>query len=218
MCLPEDAKILALISTAVCISVASTAIAADDTAIKAIIPHDHVGEESCFQGSFTGKPLDMMAWPSYADQAKGKGTTKDPPGQSVSHVALHLTFTDGRALRNDSWGMDFTVNVTSPSLNTELFAHSGCIWSGYDPKTDRDITPEFKLGCWIECDGGGVTAKRIAGTKSIDVHFWRLFAQSGCEGGGRYSIATTEASQTVTFRLDPAPLEACKPLKAWAKE
>ena len=64
----------------------------------------------------------MMAWPSYADQAKGKGTTKDLPGQSVSHVALHLTFTDGRALRGETWDMDFTVNVSSPSLKTELFA------------------------------------------------------------------------------------------------
>lgn len=194
------------------------AFADGDTAIKPVIPHSHAGAESCFQGSFTGKALDMTAWPSYAEQAQGKGTVTKLLGQPVSHVALHLTFTNGREARNETWDMDFTVNVTAPLLKQELFAHSGCIWSGWDTKTETERSPPFKLGCSIDCDGGGFTAERMPGTRSLAVRFWDLAMQSGCEGGGRYRLSTIEPLETGTFRVDPAPLDACKPLKAWAAE
>lgn len=209
-------RVLAIVTLLALFS--SPALAAEDTAIKPIIPHEHVGEESCFQGTFAGKALDMTEWPSYAEQAEGKGTVTKLPRQAVSHVALHLTFTNGREARNETWDMDFTINVTSPSLKQELFAHSGCIWSGWDTKTETERSPPFKLGCSIDCDGGGFTAERMPGTRSLAVRFWDLAMQSGCEGGGRYRLSTIEPLETGTFRVDPAPLDACKPLKAWAAE
>lgn len=219
---------------AACLSL-GMAHAADDTAIKSIIPHERVGTESCFEGSFTDKALDMTALPSYADQAafakaaseaKAAGkdepanppTTRALPAQGVSHVALHLTFTNGREANGESWDLGFTVKVTSPGLGQDLYARSGCAWSGWDAKTDKDIEPEFMLACWIECDGGGMRAVRVPGKQGVDVFFSRLRMQSGCEGGGRFSVADSEASQEVSFRLAPAPLKVCKSLKDWDRE
>jgi hypothetical protein len=210
-----------------------SAHAADDTAIKSIIPHDRVGSESCFEGSFTDKALDMTAWPSYAEQSamakaasEAQAAGREPPRpparvitpQSVSHVALHLNFTNGRVANNESWDMDFTVKVTSPSLGQDLYARSGCTWSGWDFKQEKDVEPEFMLACWIECDGGGMRAVRVPGTANVDVYFSRLFMQSGCEGGGRFSVADSEASEKVAFRLGRAPLNVCKSLKEWDRE
>jgi hypothetical protein len=202
--------------------------ATDDTAIKDVIPHRKVGSEVCFEGSFTDKTLDMKGWPSYAEQAHPKldaegkraasSETRPLPGQSISHVALHLTYTNGRRARNESWDFVFTVKVTSPSLGHELFARSGCTWSGWDHEKQKEVTPEFMLACWIECDGGGMRAMRVPGTGSLNLYFSRLFMQSGCEGGGRYSIADSEASKQVAFRLELAPLKACKSLKDWDRE
>lgn len=221
---------IGLISGAVlvCAIQGATRSVADGTAIKDIIPHEKPGSEVCFEGSFTDKTVDMKGWPSYAEQAHPKvdadgklapsSQVRELPRQTVSHVALHLTFTDGKRLRNESWDLEFTVEVTSPNLGQQLFARSGCEWSGWDYEKKQEIEPEFMLACWIECDGGGMRAMRIPGTRSVNVYFSRLFMQSGCEGGGRYSIADSEASEAVPFRLEPAPLEACKPLKSWDRE
>jgi hypothetical protein len=202
--------------------------AAHDTAIKDIIPHRKVGSEVCFEGSFTDKTLDMKGWPSYAGQAHPKidaggklaasSQTRQFPGQTISNVALHLTYTNGRRARNESWDFDFTVKVTSPSLGQELFARSGCTWSGWDNEMQKEIKPEFMLSCWIECDGGSMRAMRIPGTGSLNLYFSKLFMQSGCEGGGRYSVADSEASEKVAFHLERAPMKACKSLKDWDRE
>lgn len=212
---------------ALLLAVPGTAVGAgDDIAIKDIIPHSKVGTEVCFEGSFTGMTVDMKKWPSYAEQAQPKYDADGRlaassqvhvlPSQSISHVALHLKYTNGRRLRNESWDMSFIVSVTSPSIGQELFAQSGCIWSGWDAAKEEETTPEFKLACWIECDGGSLRAVRIPGTRSLNVSFSRLFTQAGCEGGGRYTVGEGEASEHVAFRLKRAPLKACKSLKAWA--
>jgi hypothetical protein len=222
-----------LVAALAALCASASAWAADDTAIKSIIPHDRVGRETCFEGRFSGKAVDMTAWPSYAEQAtyaraasdaKAPGKDRPPaqrpstralPQQGVSHVALHLAFTKGREANNESWDMEFTVKVTSPAIGQELYARSGCTWSGWDAKTEREIEPEFMLACWIECDGGSMRAVRVPGTASLDLYFSRFFMQSGCEGGGRFSVADGEASQKIAFRLEKAPLKACRALKAW---
>ncbi|MEQ1576066.1 MAG: hypothetical protein ABL894_00295 [Hyphomicrobium sp.] len=200
--------------------------AGGDTAIKRIIPHNRPGKETCFEGSFGDKAVDMQQWPTYAEQirptidAGGKplaaATMQDRPNQSISHVALYLNYTNGRRARNESWDFSFTVGVTSPSLGKELFARSGCAWSGWDYEKEKEIAPEFMLACWVECDGGGMRAVRIPGTASINLFFDRLKMQAGCEGGGIYGIGTSEAK--VAFRLERAPLGVCKALKAWDRD
>jgi len=202
--------------------------AVGDTSIKKIIPHKRPGNEVCFEGSFSDKAVDVEQWPSYAEQlhpksdADGKllasSRSHELPNQTISHVALYLNFTDGKRVNNESWDLDFTVKVTSPSLGKELFARSGCTWSGWDSKREKEIEPEFMLACWIECDGGGMRAVRIPATGSLNLHFDRLKMHAGCEGGGTYSVALSEASQQVAFRLERAPLRACNALKAWDRD
>lgn len=219
-------KVRSVMAAALIATSSAVADAADDTSIRAIIPHKKVGSEVCFSGTFTDKSVDMKGWPSYAEQANPKfdadgkrassSRTHDLPGQTISHVALQLTFTNGRRARNESWDFDFIVNVTSPSLGHELYAKSGCTWSGWDYKKQKEVTPEFMLACWIECDGGGMRAVRVPGTQQLDVYFSKLFMQAGCEGGGRYSVAHGEASEAVSFRLQRTSPKACKTLKAWS--
>jgi hypothetical protein len=199
-----------------------------NTAIRSIIPHRRPGNEACFEGSFGDKVVDMQRWPTYAEQlgpktdAEGNplpaSTSQDLPNQAISHVVLYLNYTDGRRARNESWDFDFTVKVTSPSLGKELFAKSGCAWSGWDYKKEKDVEPDFMLACWIECDGGGMRAVRIPGTASLNLFFDRLKMQAGCEGGGTYGVATNDAAEKVAFRLERASLRACKALKAWGED
>jgi len=74
------------------------------------------------------------------------------------------------------------------------------------------------LSCWIECDGGSMRAMRMPGTGGLSLYFSRLFMQSGCEGGGRYSVADSELSEEVAFRVERAPLKACKSLNDWDRQ
>lgn len=199
-----------------------------DTAIKNIIPHKRPGNEACFEGTFTDKTVEVAQWLTYAQQKNPPVGTDGKPvavpssrelrDQTVSRVALYLKYTNGRRARNESWDLDFTVRVTSPSLGKELFARSGCTWSGWDYEKQKDIEPEFMLSCWIECDGGSMRAVRIPETASLNLFFDRLQMQAGCEGGGTYSVATSEASKKVAFLLERASLSTCKPLKAWDRD
>ncbi|MFZ4809566.1 MAG: hypothetical protein ACOYLQ_20100 [Hyphomicrobiaceae bacterium] len=212
-----------LAAMVVCACPAGAKKAGGDTAIKSIIPHNRPGTETCFEGRFSDKTVDMKQWPTYAEQLRrltdANGEPLPPPrmherpNQSVSHVVLYLNYTNGRRARNESWDFNFTVRVTSPTLGKELFARSGCAWSGYDYKTDKEIEPEFMLSCWIECDGGGMRALRVPATASVDLIFDRLKMQHGCEGGGTHSVGASETK--VAFRLERAPLAVCKALKAW---
>lgn len=222
-CSLPQALLSALAAWLVCAPPALAHKPAGNTAIKSIIPHSRPGKETCFVGGFSDKAVDMQQWPTYAQQiqpttdADGKPLAplqrQDRPNQSVSQVALYLNFTDGRRARGESWDFNFTVRVTSPSLGKELFAQSGCAWSGWDYQKEQEVRPEFMLACWVECDGGGMRAVRIPGTASVNLFFDRLKMQDGCEGGGIYSVGTSAAK--VAFRLERAPLEACKALKEW---
>jgi hypothetical protein len=136
------------------------------------------------------------------------------PKQDISQIALHLRYHN----RKDDGAFDFafTMMAGSKNLNEELFARSGCAWSGWNG--DKETFPQTKLACAIECDGGGFTAERIAGTRSLDLRFHALSMQAGCDGGGRYRVGTGESYDTINFQLEPAPLSVCKPLKAWGSK
>ena len=189
---------------------------ADAVAIKSILPHDRVGEDACFEGTFSGRMLDMEDWAHTTTkvvpglEVGGTPATRPVPGplpdQDVSRITLHLSYTD----RQDDGAFDyaFTVMAASKSLSKKLFAHSGCAWS------ER----EERLACWIECDGGGMSVERIAGTEGLSVSFSNLSMQAGCDGGGAYRIGTGDRADDISFRLESVPLRACKPLKAWAEE
>jgi hypothetical protein len=203
--------------------VESTARPRTGTAIKSIIPHRRAGDEACYAGTFSGQTIDIADWAHptleilpdviVGGQPATRPLPRSLPKQDISQIALHLTY---RIKRGGSWDFDFTLMAGSNSLNDELFARSGCAWSGWNG--EKDVRPEFKLACWIECDGGGFTAGRIAGTRSLDLRFHALAMQSGCEGGGRYRVGTGETYDTVKFRLEPAPLSVCRRAKSWDRK
>jgi hypothetical protein len=192
-------------------------------AIKSIIRHRRAGDETCYAGTFSERTIDIEDWARptqetlpnviVGGQPATRPVPRSSPKQDVSQIALHLTY---RIKRGGSWDFDFTLMAGSKSLNEELFARSGCAWSGWTG--EKDVRPEFKLGCWIECDGGGFTAARITGTRSLDLRFHALKMQAGCEGGGRYRVGTGESYDTVNFRLEPAPLSVCQRAKTWGRK
>jgi hypothetical protein len=193
------------------------------TAIKSIIPHRRAGDETCYAGTFSERTIDIEDWARptqetlpnviVGGQPATRPVPRSSPKQDVSQIALHLTY---RIKRGGSWDFDFTLMAGSKSLNEELFARSGCAWSGWTG--EKEARPEFKLACWIECDGGGFTAERIAGTRSLDLRFHALAMQAGCEGGGRYRVGTGETYDTVIFRIEPAPLSVCQRAKTWDRK
>ena len=197
-----------------------------DAAIKDIIPHKKPGQEICFAGDFADQAIDMQDVSKTVSEivpgveAGGKPAIRAVPAalpkQDVSRIALHLTYHN--RIREGSFDVMFTVMARSNSLNKELLARSGCIWSGWSAEQEKETLPQTKLGCWIECDGGGMTAERIAGTRSLNVRFDALSMQAGCEGGGAYRIGTSDMSKKTNFRLERVPLRVCKGLKAWGKK
>jgi hypothetical protein len=140
----------------------------------------------------------------------------DLPDQDVSRILLHLTYENRK--KEQSFDFMFTVAAQSKSLSKELFARSGCIWSGWSAQEGKEVLPETKLACWVECDGGSMTTERIPGTGSLNLSFGNLAMQDGCEGGGQYRVGTDTSSKNMNFRLEKVPLQTCKPLKAWARE
>ena len=70
--------------------------------------------------------------------------------------------------------------------------------------------------CYIDCDGGGfdLDLDRVAGATALLMSFdprIGLRMKGGCGGRGVYGIMP--ASSEVTFRLQQASAEACKPLE-----
>jgi hypothetical protein len=189
--------------------------ASDGNEIKSILPHGKPGEEACFEGTFSGRTIDMEDWAHVTTEevpgleVGGKPATRPVPrslpGQDVSRVALHLTFQEKA---DTSFDYLFTVMTASKGESGELFARSGCAWS------EKANT----LDCWIECDGGSFDVARITGTETVDLTFSYLSMQAGCEGGGAFRIGTGESPEKISFRLAKAPLNVCKPLKDWDGE
>jgi hypothetical protein len=199
-------------------------------AIQDIIPHQRVGDEICFEGTYAGRTLDMQDWahttqepvPGQAINEKEPSNDKPAtrtvptalPKRDVSRIALHLTYHN--RLREGSFDVMFTVSAASKDLGRELLARSGCIWSGWSDGEER--LPQTKLGCWIECDGGGMTVERIPGTQSVNLSFSQLSMQAGCDGGGAYRVGTGDDADKINFRLEKVPLEVCRPLKIWGQK
>lgn len=191
-----------------------------DTAIRDILPHGEAAEEICFAGEFAGKRIDVEDWAHTRIEVLpnvivgGKPATRpvprELPDREISHMALRLAYHD----RTEDGAFDylFTLMVASEDLPDEVYARSGCGWGWPEDSNDH---PEAKLACWIECDGGGFTAERVAGTKSIDLTFDYLSMQAGCEGRGSYRIGTTERSKRTSFRLKAVARDVCKPLEDW---
>jgi len=193
-------------------------------AIKPIIPHRKLGDEVCFSGTFSGQTVDMEDWANTTTEpvpdllVGGKPATRPVPAalpnQDVSRIDLHLRYHARK--ENGAFDLAFIVKADSKSLNKDLFARSGCTWSGWDG--EKEIVPPYKLSCGNDCKGGGMTVERIAGTGGVDLTFDYMRMSAGCGGGGRYRVGAGDEPEKTAFRLERVPLAMCRPLKAWGRK
>src|SRR5947207_12417421 len=90
----------------------------------------------------------------------------------------------------------------------------------------REAGPHYRLDHKAQHDGprllhrlrrGGFNLDRVAGAPALLMSFdprFGLKMKGGCGGGGIYRIKP--AASGITFRLQTASPEACKPLEEWA--
>lgn len=162
------------------------------------------GQSVCFSSAFAdGKEL-RFGWGDKVDEGPApmramrvliqRPPPPEPPepGSSFYGQPVH------------GFGFTLLATVTAEILGKGSFrAPTQC--GGSDGWLSR-IDPE--LGCWIDCDGGGITIARVPGRGAVTVTWgksWHL-RMSSCGGGGAYLRAPGEA---LSFRLEPAPAERC---------
>ena len=189
--------------------------------IKDILPHNRIGQEICFSGTFNGQTVDMEDWSHISHEVvPGVFVAGEPairpvpralPAQDISNLRLHLTYHNKR--RDESWSYFFTLMVESKSLGKTLFARSGCDWYAGEDGTGATV-----LYCGIECDGGAFDVERIGATRDLNLTFRYLSMQRGCDGGGTYRIGTGDSYDKNVFHLEKVPLSVCRPLKDWARK
>lgn len=193
-----------------------------DALAKALLPAPKTFV--CYTGSFTGRTMDIADWtkPRTEDRAYvapdgTRGITKDFPRQrdvAVTSFMLRLDADVRTASYDRIYNFTLVANTGGPGV---LVARGECPW--YDkPHVDAHI-PGFRIeanttgvGCGIDCDGGGFSLKRIAGTRAFTIGFdeMGLLMKKGCGGGGRFRVHANASGGD--FRLEPAPLSRCKGL------
>lgn len=205
---------------------------AKSAVIKPLLPQS-AGQAVCFSGTFPDKSLDMEDWShTTLEVVPGVLQFGEPvmrpvprhlPGQKVTGLTLSLTY-DDRSSDYD-WIYNFRLMATLDDGRPVLFASGECPW--YDKTKTVEDRGEVKgntdhLGCYIDCDGGGMGMTRISGTTGLDLRFWGdglgLRMSAGCGGRGSYRLGTGDADDDVPFHLAPAGAAQCAPLEAWANE
>lgn len=93
------------------------------------------------------------------------------------------------------WQYDLTLEVTTATRN---YRGNGtqCNWSS---NLLSHIVPD--LGCYIDCDGGGISIRRVPGRAAMDV-VWDIkswLRMSSCGGGGEILRA---GSSSKRFRIE----------------
>ncbi len=147
-----------------------------------------------------------------------RGITKDFPREksvSVTRFVLRLEADDRTASYDRMFNFVLLAQTGGPGV---LVARGECPW--YEkPYVDKDL-PGFRieanttrLGCGIDCDGGSFALSRIPGARALVIGFneMGLLMKKGCSGGGRYRVHANASGGD--FRLDAAPLSACKGLE-----
>lgn len=200
--------------------------------IKPMLP-ESVGKAVCFSGTFSDRTLELEDWSRpESEPVRGLFQSGKPvmrpvparkPGQRVTALTLSLTYDDRKS--DYDWIYDFLLMATLDDGELVLFASGECPWYDKDQSLDTGgIHPgnADKLGCYIDCDGGGMGVRRLAGTTSLDFRFWGdgfgLRMSAGCGGHGSYRLGTGENDDDVPFLLAPAEADKCAPLVNWANE
>jgi hypothetical protein len=197
---------------------------AENALIGPLLPQGE-GQSVCLASSFTSQVMDVEDW-SKAKMEPTKHLSPDgqpymrpvPPvmkDKAIRSFTLQLVY-DTRTADYD-WIHNFRLLAEVEGVGI-MYASGECPWYArkkYDRDTDRTITPSTtNLFCYIDCDGGGFDLDRVAGAPAVAMSFdprIGLKMKGGCGGGGIYRIKP--ATSGITFRLQTAGAEACKPLE-----
>lgn len=73
------------------------------------------------------------------------------------------------------------------------------------------------LGCWVECDGGGVAVERLLSGEGLTLAFDRsgLRMTPGCSDEDDVFMLKATGAAEVVLHLSPAAPAACRALRAW---
>lgn len=210
---------------------APSAPAAPGTLMLDLLPR-RLNRSVCLTGTFSGQAVEMEDWRNpghepvpgvfrFGEQVM-RPVPLTKPDQTVAAMTLSLTYDDRKA--DYDWIYNFILMATMADGSLKLFSAGECPWYASPHRFDAgDFYPanSTKLGCGIDCDGGGMGLERIAGTRAMALHFdgdgIGLRMSAGCSGGS-YRLGTGPADDKVHFRLEPAKASACKPLVKWLKQ
>ncbi len=186
------------------------------------------GQSACLTGSFTDRVMDVEDWskskmePTKHLSLDGKPYMRPVPpimkDMSVRSFTLQLVY-DTREADYD-WIHNFRLLAEVEGVGT-MYASGECPWYAKvkvrGPDKQESTGNTTNIGCYIDCDGGGFDLERVAGAAALSMTFdprFGLRMKGGCGGGGRYRIKPVTSD--ITFRLQTASAEACKPLEEWA--
>jgi hypothetical protein len=200
---------------------------AADALIAPLLPQQP--EQSvCLTGTFAGQVMDVEDWSAVRREPTGKlspdghpYTRPVPPvlkDKPVRAFTLQLIYDTRKA--DYDWIHNFRLAAEVEGVGT-MFAAGECPWYA-GPKSDPDIGWKVagnttSLGCYIDCDGGGFGLERVRGSPALLMSFdprFGLRMKGGCGGGGMYRIKP--ATTGITFQLQTASAETCRPLEEWA--
>ena len=170
--------------------VASGCLYAALARIEPLLPPE--SGSACFAGTFTGELSLVRGFP-HEKHANEKPVVAmqvrlDRRGDQEPHWDRAVGW-------GWDWQYDLSLVVTTPDRN---YRGSGaqCNWSS---SLLSHIVPD--LGCYIDCDGGGVAIRRVPGRAAIDV-VWEhnsWLRMSACSGGGDILRA---GNSSKTFRVE----------------
>lgn len=206
--------------------------AAPDSLMLDLLPR-RTKQAVCLTGTFAGQAIEVEDWrkPGH-EPVPGVFRFGEPvmrpvpltrPDQAVASMTLSLTYDDRKS--DYDWIYNFILMATMADGSLKLFGAGECPWYASPHSLGNgEVWPPSttKLGCGIDCDGGGMGLERIAGTRAMALHFdgegIGMRMSAGCGGrGGDYRLGTGDADNKVLFRLEPAKASACKPLVKWLK-
>lgn len=182
------------------------------------------GQSACYTGTFTGQAMDVEDWSRTRQEPTG---TLSPDGKPymrpvpaamkavpIRSFTLQLTY-DTRKSDYD-WIYNFRLLAEAEGVGA-LYAAGECPWYAKDKVLDgRRITGSTtRMLCYIDCDGGFFGLERIAGAPALSLSFddiHGLKMKGGCGGGGIYRVKAS-APPKISFRLQVAKAEACRPVE-----
>ena len=164
-------------------------------------------------GARAEDPADVYAKRMFAGQLAAKGTSYACFARryDAAHLAQHpqqkvesmrLLVSAKTVVEDPALNYDFALGVKFRG-QAENFSNSGDC--GH-PAASEESVGELRLGCGVDCDGGGLSIALVNADKSVIVRTERMALW------GSKDAADVGGADDRVFRLDRVQLDECKPL------